>query len=255
MTELSYILSSPRILEILENACKGVERGELKEVLKVSKSHFAQLLKRASDLKLIEKRGDWIFTLPRGKFVLRIVDVVNDYFRFLNVFGDYLDVYILDDIPEWLITRFYELAGIEIVERQEDVFSPHEEFFKNLLNSKEICGYTTVFFKEYVDFFLRLAEEGRKIEVIVNRDVFSRISKEFAEEFKKGIKRENVGFYVSREDFRFSFIVTDIFFSISFYLKNGFFDYKRDFVCKGENARRWGIDLFNYVRENSDRIR
>jgi predicted transcriptional regulator len=85
--------------------------------LKVSKSHFAQLLKRASDLKLIERNGDRIVASPKGRFVSRIVYVVNGYCRFLNVFGDYQDVYVLNDIPEWLITRFYELAGIEVIER------------------------------------------------------------------------------------------------------------------------------------------
>ncbi len=188
MELLSCILSSPRVLEILENACEGVERNELKKVLRASKSHFAQLLKRASDLRLIERRGDLIVASPRGRFVSRMLEVVNGYCRFLSAFGDYMGVYILEDIPEWLITRFYELADIEIIERQEDVFSPHEEFFENLSNSKEIYGYATVFFKEYIDFFLRLAEERRKIEIIVNGDVFRRISEEFAEEFKRGIR-------------------------------------------------------------------
>lgn len=203
---------------------------------------------------MIEKKSNRIVASPRGRFVLKILDMVNGYCRFLNAFGDYMGVYILEDIPEWLITRFYELADTEIIERQEDVFSPHEEFFENLSNSKEIYGYATVFFKEYIDFFLRLAEERRRIEIIVNRDVFRKISEEFAEEFKKGIEHENVRFYVSKRDFRFSFIVTDVFFSISFYLKNGFFDYRRDFVCRSEDARRWGKDLFNFVKENSDRI-
>ncbi len=252
--DLCNVFSSQRLLEILNNACEGVEREELQKILKVSNSRLSQLLKKTSELKLIENEGSKVITSPKGMFVLRVMEILNSYSRFLDAFGDYMGLYILDDLPDWLITRFHELADIQVVERQEDVFSPHQEFLESLSNSREIYGYTTVFFKEYVDFFLRLADEGRKIEVIVNEDVFRRIAEEFADELRERIERENVRFYVSRRDFRFSFVVTDNFFTISFYLKNGFFDYRRDFVCRSEDARRWGRDLFKYVKENSDRI-
>jgi predicted transcriptional regulator len=32
-------------------------------------------------------------------------------------------------------------------------------------------------FDEYIDFFLRMAEEGKRIEIIVNREILNRILK------------------------------------------------------------------------------
>ncbi|WP_290596470.1 MULTISPECIES: transcriptional regulator FilR1 domain-containing protein [unclassified Archaeoglobus] len=55
------------------------------------------------------------------------------------------------------------------------------------------------------------------------------------------LEKENVSFYVSERDFRFPSIVADEFFSTSFYFANGAFDYKRDFTCRSEDARRWGL--------------
>jgi len=97
-----------------------------------------------------------------------------------------------------------------------------------------------------------MAKKGKKIEIIVNREILRRILENYKKEFSRGLRYNNVKFYVSRRDFKFSFIVTDQFFSISFYFKNGLFDYKRDFVCKSESAKRWGLDLFNYVRSSAD---
>ncbi len=165
-----------------------------------------------------------------------------------------MNEYDLEDLPNYLVARFYELSEVRVVERDEDVFTPHEEFIENLTKSEEIYGYASVFFPEYVETFLRFAEEDKKIEIVVNGRVFSRIVREYRSELEKGICKRNVSFYVSKRDFRFSFVVTDKFFSISFYRRNGFFDYKRDFVCFSEDCLRWGRDLFNYVKDNSVRV-
>ncbi len=250
--EFATILSSPRLLELLKELRGEVEREKLKENLNLSKSHFAQVLKKAEELGLVDKREDKILVLPKGKTVLKFVDVIERYGRFLEVFGEYLNVYNLDDIPDWLMERFYELGDIMVIERKEDFLSPHDEFLENIASSKEIYGYATVLFDEYIEFFLEMAEKGKKIDIIVNREILRRILENYKKEFLRGLRYDNVKFYVSRRDFKFSFIVTDKYFSISFYFRNGLFDYKRDFVCRSESAKRWGLDLFNYVKSNAD---
>jgi predicted transcriptional regulator len=123
-----------------------------------------------------------------------------------------------------------------------------------LSKSKEICGYSTVLFPEYIESFLKFAEEGRRIELVVNRDVLRQILENYKIELEKGLEYKNVEFYFSQKDYKFSFVVTDTFFSISFYLKTGFFDYKRDFLCESKDSIRWGMDLFNHVKANSLKI-
>ena len=250
--EFATILSSPRLLELLKELRGEVKRDELKKNLNLSKSRFAQVLKKAEELGLLDKRDDKIFVLPKGTTVLKFIDVIERYGRFLEVFGVYLNVYDLNDIPDWLMERFYELGDVIVVERKEDFLSPHNEFLENIAFSKEIYGYATVLFDEYIEFFLEIAEKGKKIEIIVTREILRKILENYKKEFLGGLRYNNVKFYVSRRDFKFSFIVTDKYFSISFYFRNGLFDYKRDFVSRSESARRWGFDLFNYVRSNAD---
>ncbi len=249
--EFTTVLSSPRLLELLKNSKSEIKRDELKKNLSLSSSRLAQVLKKAEELELVERVDDKIFVLPKGKVILKFVDTVERYGRFLEVFGEYLNVYDLSDIPDWLMARFYELWGIEVIERREDILKPHDEFLENLALSEEIYGYTTVLFDEYIEF-LEMAEKGKKIEVVANMDVLRTILMDYRKEFLKLLKYRNVKFYVSRRDFKFSFVVTDRFFSISFYFTNGLFDYKRDFVSESESARRWGFDLFDYVRDNAD---
>jgi len=252
--EFSSILTSPRVLELLEMLDGEVERGALSKTMGLTKSHLAQLLKRCEELAIITRKEDKIYLTAKVKAVKKFLSVIEGYGKFLEVFGKYMNVYSLDDIPYWLVARLYELRDIKVVERKEDFLSPHKEFIEGIANSEEIYGYATVLFDEYIDFFLRMAEEGRKIEIIVSKEILDRILKDFGKELVRGLEKENVGFYVSRRNFRLSFIVADDFFSISFYFAGGAFDYKRDFVCRSEDARRWGLDLFSHIKKFSDRV-
>jgi predicted transcriptional regulator len=253
MIQLINLLSSPRILEVLTELLTPKTREELKSRIPTSTSSLSQVLNRTISLNLIARHDETFRILPKGELVLRIYETIAGYEKFLNKFDDYVNIYILENIPEHLSPRFYELKDFVVVESDE-CFRPHREFMEALSNSKEICGYSTVLFPEYIESFLKFAEEGRRIELVVNRDVLRQILENYKIELEKGLEYKNVEFYFSQKDYKFSFVVTDTFFSISFYLKTGFFDYKRDFLCESKDSIRWGMDLFNHVKANSLKI-
>jgi len=244
-----------RVVEILnEVSNKAKTKKELKRTLNISSSALIQTLNRIASLGLICEENDHVYISPKGKIILNICETVSRYEKFLNVFGNYINDYTIEDIPDYLVKRFYELSEIKVVEKDGDVLRPHKEFMEGLRISKFIYGYTTVFFPEYVDTFLKFAEEGKRIKIIVNREIFRQIVSDYEDKLKKGLEYNNAEFYVSNRNFKLSFVVTDIFFSISFYLRNKLFDYKKDFICKSEDCIRWGNDLFNHVVKNSTRV-
>ncbi|MBE8539264.1 transcriptional regulator FilR1 domain-containing protein [Geoglobus acetivorans] len=195
-----------------------------------------------------------MYILPKGEILLRAYCVNQRFNKFLQNFGDLVNDFDISDIPDWLISRLYELDSIEVVDVEGEFLEPHSEFFSALAQAVKVKGYTSVFFREYVDFFFELAEKGVDLEIIVSEEVFKKILAEFSEEFQKGLSLNNVRFYVSKKKFRFAFAVSENILSISFYLRTGVFDYKRDFLCRGDDAVRWGNDLFEFVRNNSELI-
>ncbi|MDD5617348.1 MAG: DUF1724 domain-containing protein, partial [Candidatus Methanoperedens sp.] len=60
--------------------------------------------------------------------------------------------------------------------------------------------------------------------------------------------------YISDVDIRLACVVTDVFFSISLFYKNGVFDSRKDLVSFDGSALAWGEELFNYYRERSQKI-
>ncbi len=252
---LINLLLSKRAVEILKILSKKSKtKKELKDILNTSSSSLRQTLNRMVDYGLIEENENFIKILPKGEYLLKICEVMENQEKFFKIFGDFLNLYYIDDIPENLTIRFYELSEMRLIEQRSEIYTPHREFIENLINSKEIYGYSSVFFPEYISLFLKLAKENRKIEIAVSKDIFDFIIKNYREKLEEGLKHENVSFYISKRKFKFSFIVTDIFFSISFFFRNGVFDHKRDFICYSKKCRTWGIDLFRYVRKNSYRV-
>ena len=55
-------------------------------------------------------------------------------------------------------------------------------------------------------------------------------------------------------DIKFSFVVTDTYFSISLFYNSGVFDSKNDVVSFDPSARKWGDRIFSYYLKQSEKI-
>ncbi|NOZ58232.1 MAG: hypothetical protein GXO66_01435, partial [Euryarchaeota archaeon] len=104
MGDIIRMLSSSRIAEILEKLSSGVKtKKELKESVGISSSYFAQILYKMSNLGLIREEDDIVLILPKGMYILNIYRTIDAHKDFLKKFGRYINMYILEDIPEYLV--------------------------------------------------------------------------------------------------------------------------------------------------------
>ncbi len=71
---------------------------------------------------------------------------------------------------------------------------------------------------------------------------------------KDWLRLEGSELYVSRQDIKFSFAVTDSIFSLSLFLNNGVFDAKHDVVSSDASAVTWGESIFAHYAKQSDKI-
>ena len=157
--------------------------------------------------------------------------------------------------PAGLLLRIGDLADSQILESSiEELFEPHKEFLENILKSSRIMGISPIVHPVYPEFFLKLAERGTDISLILTRKVFNKIEKEHYDKLAHGLSFNNGSLYVSEEDIKLASVVTDIFFSISLFFKNGVFDSRKDLVSFNKSALSWGEELFNYYRERAQRI-
>jgi len=250
---LSSLLNSPRKIEVLKILKQKATKRDIESELNLTPSRSSQILGDLERLGLVERNGSVIEILPKGRLALEIYGVLSKFNRFFEKCGDHINELELSDIPNWLIARLYELDTIKAVHNSGDVIEPHEDFLSIISHSDAIKGYTPVFFSEYFDFLLEKAERGVDVSIVLSKDVLRRMISDFPEELERILSFDNFNLYVSRSKYRFAFAVTETHFLISFYLKNGVFDYMRYFVCEGD-AVRWGNDLFEFVKASSELV-
>lgn len=158
-------------------------------------------------------------------------------------------------IPERLLKRIYELGGSHIIENSpEDIYEIHKEFVENIVSSTSIYGISSVYHPAYPPMFLELAERGKNVTLILTENVFKKVKKNNRSDLRGYLGLKNAAMYVSDEDIKLASVVTDRFFSISLYFKDGTYDFKRDFISFNETALLWGKELFEYYQNISRKI-
>ncbi len=241
------------MLECLATGARA--QPEIREETGASTSYITQALTALRDEGLVEKSREGYGLQSKGRYLLQIARSVEGHGEVLDVLGDRLNRYVLGDVPDFLVARLCELRGLDVVQHDEsavlDVYAPHESFLDAVKESEWVKGYTPVMFTDYVDTFRELAGSGIEVDLVVSPELFGVIQKQYGEEFREGVAMENVDFRVADRMYRYSFLVTESFVSLSFYLQSGFMDHRRDYVCREESGERWGRDLFRFVQKRS----
>ncbi len=236
-----------RELEVLAELEVPRSRTEVRERLEISASRLSQIIRKLSKLGMVEVDKGIVRASPKGVIVLRFCEALAGYEEFLGRVGNLLNGYDLSGIPDWLISRLYELKNIEIVE--VGTLSDLRSAIFNELRESELARVCVSDVPgEFAEPLLNLAKSG----VLVQAVLWER--SEVLDRFRKSDQLRGLELYVSREDFGFFLGVTDSSTSIILRLRSGVIDYRRLFVCKGKDCVRWGKNLFEHVLEDSTRI-
>jgi predicted transcriptional regulator len=92
------------------------------------------------------------------------------------------------------------------------------------------------------------------VQLILTKNAFEKIKKEYAEILLSGLQYTNARLWVYKKDLRFSSIITDNFLSLGLFSENEIFDSKRDLVSSDPSSVKWGEDLFAYYMNKSSRV-
>jgi predicted transcriptional regulator len=127
-------------------------------------------------------------------------------------------------------------------------------FLKNISHSKVLKGISHTVHPKYPQFFLSLAKKGVESHLILTPSVYKVIREKYHNLLEEWLAYDNAHLYVPSADIKFSFVVTDTYFSISLFYNSGVFDSKNDVVSFDPTARTWGERIFSYFRDRSEKI-
>lgn len=122
----------------------------------------------------------------------------------------------------------------------------YENFLAELGRAEEIHGVSPVIYPGNSEAIARAVERGALVDLILTREILQIVASEYKDILKALLKHRNFRLYSIDAEVKEAFTVTDTLLSLGLFRLNGDYDIGNDLICKGEGARKWGMELFNH---------
>jgi predicted transcriptional regulator len=256
MNELLNVISASdkrRNLLILLNSGPQ-EWDDIKRILNVTSTGMLPQVKILEEEHLIERDGRKFFLTPIGKVLTTQMEPLVRTMEVLDKNRKFWREHNLGVLPHEILLHIGELGDYQIIENSDEEIFDINTFLKNISQSKVLRGISHTVHPRYPNFFLTLAKKGVESSLILTPGVYRVIKEKYRDLLEEWLECKTAHLYVSPDDIKFSFVVTDSYFSISLFYTSGVFDSKNDVVSFDPSARKWGDRIFAYYQKQSEKI-
>ena len=252
---LSVISASEKRRNLLILLNSGPKKWDaIKNTLSVTSTGMLPQVKILEEERLIARDGKNFSLTPMGRVLTsKMIPLI----KTMDVFDrekKYWHEHSLDALPHELLLDISDLGNYWVIENSDEEIFDITTFLNNIAKSKTLKGISHAVHPRYPEFFLNLAKTGVEMSLILTPGVFKIMRDKYYDAFEKGLKYKSSSVYVSEENIKFSYTVTDSYFSISLFYNNGVFDSKNDLVSRDPSALAWGERIFSYYRNRSEKI-
>ncbi len=256
MNELLNVISASdkrRNLLILLNSGPQ-EWDDIKRILKVTSTGMLPQIKILEEEGLIKRDGRKFSLTPIGRVLtiqieplIRTMDVLGKNWKFWREHD-------LSVIPNEILMNIGDLGDYSIIENTDEEIFDVSTFLKNISTAKTVKGLSHTVHPSFPAFFMGLAKKGVISSLVFTPSVVNIMHEKYPGWIEEYLGCKKTSLYISKKDFRFSYAVTDSYFSISLFYTTGIFDSKNDVTSRDASALRWGERIFAFLLENSEKI-
>ena len=252
---LNVIISSEKRRNLLILLNDGPRMwDEIKLQLNVTATGMLPQIKILEEEHLIERDGKKFALTPIGSVLVKHME---PFIQTVDVFSrhkKFWQEHALGELPDEILLDIRDLGDYGIIENKDEEIFDINTFLKNISQAKILKGISHTIHPGYPKFFSDLAKKGVESSLILTPGVFKITKEQYHDLLEEYLNCELTSLYVSKKDIRFSFTVTDSYFSISLFYNNGVFDSKNDVISHDPSARAWGDRIFSHYQELSEKI-
>ncbi len=161
----------------------------------------------------------------------------------------------LSGIPESLLEKLGWLEEAYLItSTSTDMFKVYSTFTTLIENAKEVKGITGMLVPDMINVFVALVPKEKSVELAVTYEVFDKIV-ELADrrELRKALE-DNLKLFKLKENPKIGFTVTDYFFSLGLFRRDGVYDFDNDLLSYSNRAMEWGRCLFDHYAAASEEV-
>jgi len=231
---------------------------ELRELIDLRSSTILHGMNELEKRNIVKKTGDRYNLTPSGKILtLNFKDLVKSVIV-TKRFEKLWDGHCIEGIPDNLLLQIGSLMNGDLIQSEPtDIYKPHMTFIQLLPHVNKFRGVTPLFHSDFKDLMIQMVLNGVDTQLIVTESIMNKLYELAAQEpetFTNLTSQENFELWITDEDVKIGFTVTDQFVSLGLAFEDGSYDYSMDLVSDDLDAILWGEKLFKYYREKSKKI-
>ena len=230
------------------------EWDDIKKILNVTSTGMLPQIKILEEEHLIERDGRKFFLTPMGKVLTTHMEPL---IRTLEVFdrnNKFWQEHNIGVLPPEILLHISELGDYRIIENSDEEIFDVSTFLKNISPAKTLKGLAHTVHPTWPAFFMSLAKKGVKSSLIFTPGVVKMLDDKYPGWIVEYLGIGTTSVYMTKKDFKFSYVVTDSYFSISLFYTTGFFDSKNDVTSHDPSALKWGERIYNYLLKYSEKV-
>lgn len=227
---------------------------DLREELKISSTTALHALREL-------EKGNLTFQAQNKKFsvtdigtiiTLKIIDFSNASEALKKHERFWLE-HDLSGIPQHQLKKIGWLKDSNLVVISElDISKTNESYIAFIKTANWIKGVSPLYSPEYPRIFKEMVEKNINTQIILTDSVFKKLTDAMTlENIKSLIYEHPLEIFLTEENVKVAFTVTDSFLSVGLFGKNGVYDITQDLIGTDESAIHWGNELFDYYRDRA----
>ena len=250
--------SEIRIRILMALGSSEVKVGQLSEDLNLTTSNILHAMKVLVDIGVIEKTRNG-YALTNIGFVL--FKIFNDIIGTMATFSKNMEFWLSHDIggiPNHLEKSIGLLKNCEVIKSTpDDITKSHTNFLNQVSQAKDMKGISPIYCRDFYHLLRTQLKNKINVELLLTEVVLEKVLKEAEEE--RGILEEansdgRLRLFTIDEGVNVAFTITDSIISLGFFNHDGAYDMSNDLVGSDEGALDWGMQLYEYYRNQSEEI-
>jgi predicted transcriptional regulator len=204
---------------------------------------------------LVEQRNYEYVLTPLGRV---LSDKITDFVTTIGSIRkhkDFWGIHDLTGIPSGFLSDIGKLVNSDIIfDTSEDVIHVYTLYLKIVKEASQIYGVSAVMSPGLAESLAARATEGVPVELVVNPDAAQILSQEpYLTPIKTLMEYPHFKIWVARVPLKVGLTVTDKCISLGMFKKDGkMYDSSSDLFSVDADAIKWGKELFNYYKKESD---
>ncbi|MDM7920518.1 MAG: winged helix-turn-helix domain-containing protein, partial [Methanosarcina sp.] len=241
------------LLILLDSGSKSID--EIKDELDVTATSILPQIKKLIDSDLIVQEDRMYKLTVLGGFIIKKVKPLISALDVVEKNNSYWTGHDLNSIPRHLLERIAELGDCILIEPDLNHFyEPSQKIIDSMANAKMTATFASYFNPAYLPLYVELGRKDAELSLNFTQSVWDYLSNEHSDMIKELMGMDNVSIYISREVKISEITVTDEIMLLGLFDKNGKFD--QQFILSFEpGARKWGQELFDYLKRLSKQVK